>query len=284
MPQRRFERMVLRAKEYIACGDIYQVNLSQRIRAEFTGDPAELYLRLRNVNPSPFSCYLPMSRVIIAGCSPERLLRVQGDRIETRPIAGTRPRVSENLPADRQYARELLLSPKERAEHLMLVDLERNDLGRVCEYGSVCVNELMTVEEYSHVRHIVSNVRGKLRKDCDRFDLIEAAFPGGTITGTPKIRAMEIIEELEPVRRGLYTGSVGYLSLSGEMDLNIVIRTFLAEEGRLSIQAGAGIVADSIPEKEYQETLDKAQALLEAVQSTRGTYDPTTCLSAQSAD
>ncbi len=266
MDQPSFERMVLRAKEYIASGDIYQVNLSQRISADISGDPLELYLRLREINPSPFACYLPMGQVTIAGCSPERLLRVEGDLVETRPIAGTRPRVARNTFADRRYAQELLLSPKERAEHIMLVDLERNDLGRVCEYGSVEVNELMAVEEYSHVRHIVSNIRGKLREECERLDAVTAAFPGGTITGTPKIRSMEIIEELEPVERGLYTGSVGYLSFSGEMDLNIVIRTFLIMEGRLHIQAGAGIVADSIPEKEYEETLRKGQALLEAVQ------------------
>ncbi|MBI1976959.1 MAG: anthranilate synthase component I family protein [Candidatus Omnitrophica bacterium] len=276
MTQSHFEQMVLRAKEYIAAGDIYQVNLSQRISADISGDPVGahcnvplLYLRLREINPSPFACYLPMSKVTIAGCSPERLLRVQGDLVETRPIAGTRPRVAQNRFMDHRYAEELLLSPKERAEHVMLMDLERNDLGRVCEYGSVEVNELMTVEEYSHVRHIVSNVQGRLRKDRDRLDAVEAAFPGGTITGTPKIRAMEIIEELEPVKRGLYTGSVGYLSFSGEMDLNIVIRTFVVSQGKLFIQVGAGIVADSIPEKEYEETLRKGQALLEAVQSMR---------------
>ncbi len=266
MDQPSFEQMVLQAKEYIAAGDIYQVNLSQRISADINGDPFELYLRLRQINPSPFACYLPMNQVTIAGSSPERLLKVSGDFVETRPIAGTRPRVARNTFADRRYAQELLLSPKERAEHIMLVDLERNDLGRVCEYGSVEVNELMAVEEYSHVRHIVSNVRGKLREECDRLDAITAAFPGGTITGTPKIRSMEVIKELEPVERGLYTGSVGYLSFSGEMDLNIIIRTFLITEGRLHIQVGAGIVADSIPEKEYEETLRKGQALLEAVQ------------------
>ena len=273
MDQRTFEQIALRAKEYIACGDIYQVNLSQRISAALEGDPLELYLRLRDINPSPFACYLPMNHVTIAGSSPERLLKVTGNRVETRPIAGTRPRVTQNPTADRQFAQELLLNPKERAEHIMLVDLERNDLGRVCEYGSVRVNEMMTVEEYSHVRHIVSNIEGELREDCDRFDIVRAAFPGGTITGTPKIRAMEIIEELEPVRRALYTGSVGYLSLSGEMDLNIVIRTFVITGGRVFIQVGAGIVADSDPEKEYQETLHKAEALLEVVQSVRRTHE-----------
>jgi anthranilate/para-aminobenzoate synthase component I len=269
MNQRSFEQMVLRAKEYIAAGDIYQVNLSQRISADINGDPFELYLRLRQINPSPFACYLPMNHMTIAGSSPERLLKVAGNRVETRPIAGTRPRIVQNTFVDRRYAQELLLSAKERAEHIMLVDLERNDLGRVCEYGSVEVNELMAVEEYSHVRHIVSNIRGKKCEECDRLDAVEAVFPGGTITGTPKIRSMEVIKELEPVDRGLYTGSVGYLSFSGEMDLNIVIRTFLIMEGRLHIQVGAGIVADSIPEKEYEETLRKGEALLEAVRSMK---------------
>ncbi len=265
MTRREFERMVLAAKGFIQAGHIYQANLSQRLSLSMEGDPLALYLRLRQINPSGFACFLPMSEVTIAGCSPERLLRLEGDKVETRPIAGTKPRVAAQTSEDARLKEELLLSPKERAEHIMLVDLERNDLGRVCEYGSVAVNEFMIVEEYSHVRHIVSNVQGRLRPECDRFDLIAAAFPGGTITGTPKIRSIQIIDQLESVRRQVYTGSVGYLSLCGAMDLNIVIRTFLICRGRAYIQVGAGIVADSDPEREYEETLHKAQALISAI-------------------
>jgi anthranilate synthase component 1/para-aminobenzoate synthetase component 1 len=189
---------------------------------------------------------------------------VRGDRVETRPIAGTRPR-GRNEREDERFSRQLILSPKERAEHIMLVDLERNDLGRVCQYGSVEVNELMTLENYSHVIHIVSNVRGRLRPGLDRFSALAAAFPGGTITGTPKIRSMEIIDELEKVARFVYTGSIGYFNYGGEMDLNIVIRTFVIAATSAYIQVGAGIVADSDPEREYYETLHKAQALIEAI-------------------
>ncbi|MBU0574423.1 MAG: anthranilate synthase component I family protein [Candidatus Margulisbacteria bacterium] len=255
--QAEFESMVLRAKEYIKAGDIYQVNLSQRFELPLKEHPFEVYKRLRKINPSPFACYFDFGDFQLASCSPERLIKLENGIAETRPIAGTRPKQAA--------ADELLLDPKERAEHIMLVDLERNDLGKVCDYGSVHVDENMVVEEYSHVKHIVSNVKGKLRSDKDCFDLLQAMFPGGTITGCPKVRSMEIIEELEPVRRGPYTGSVGYILQGGRMDFNILIRTIVAKGHRAFVQAGAGIVADSIPEKEYHETLHKAQAMLEAL-------------------
>ena len=260
-----FENMVRKAKRYIKAGDIYQANLSQRLCARTDVEPLDLYKVLRKVNPSPFACLLEFGEIAVVSSSPERLLKFDGRRVDTRPIAGTRPRGKTRFD-DRRLSRELLLNEKERAEHIMLVDLERNDLGRVCEYGSVKVNELMAIEEYSHVIHIVSNVRGRLRKDKDRFDLLRAAFPGGTITGTPKVRCMQIIDELEPVMRGIYTGSIGYLGYNGNMDLNIVIRTFLIHKNRAYVQVGAGIVADSDPEREYRETLYKAEALIETLE------------------
>jgi anthranilate/para-aminobenzoate synthase component I len=254
--------MVLRAKQYIAAGDIFQANLSLRVHAPI-GDvhPWWLYLHLREINPSPFACYMDMGDYHIVSSSPERLLRVHREVVETRPIAGTRPR-GRDLREDEAMRAELLLSEKERAEHVMLIDLERNDLGKVSAYGTVEVNELMCTEEYSHVIHIVSNVRGRLLRGKDMFDCIRAAFPGGTITGVPKVRCMQIIDELEPLRRGPYTGSVGYLGFSGSMDLNIVIRTFLVKGQKAYVQAGAGVVADSEPQREYQESLKKAEALL----------------------
>lgn len=251
-----FMNIVCRAKEYIAAGDIYQVNLSQRFQAKIAEEPFEIYKRLRKINPSPFASYFDLGDLKLISCSPERLVKLENGIAETRPIAGTRP-ITAN-------PKELLLDPKERAEHIMLVDLERNDLGKVCEYGSVYVDETMTVEKYSHVIHIVSNVTGKLRKDKNKFDLIKATFPGGTITGCPKIRAMEIIEELEPVKRGPYTGCIGYI-LPDKIDLSITIRTLVIKNDNAYIQTGAGIVADSVPEKEYFETLHKAQAMLEAL-------------------
>jgi anthranilate synthase component I len=261
----RFEEMVLRAKEYISAGDIFQVNLSQRLASPVEGDYLNLYKRLRKINPSPFACYLELDGLTVASCSPERLVRLNQGTVETRPIAGTRPR-GKNHQEDEALWAELILNEKERAEHIMLVDLERNDLGRICEYGSVRVDELMVIEDYSHVFHIVSNIQGKLSHGRNFADVIRACFPGGTITGTPKIRSMEIIDELEPTRRGLYTGSIGYISFSGEMDLNIVIRSFIIKDGTAYIQVGSGIVADSIPEREYHETLHKAQALVTALQ------------------
>jgi len=251
--------------EYIAAGDIYQANLSHRFSVELGGrSPRSIYHRLREINPSPFSALLELPDVTLVSCSPERLVRLSGTDVDTRPIAGTRPRGS-STDEDRLLVEDLLMSSKERAEHIMLVDLERNDLGRVCAYGSVRVDEFMAVERYSHVSHIVSNIRGHLAPGCDALDLLRAVFPGGTVTGMPKVRCMEIINELEPVRRGPYTGSIGYLSLSGDLDLNIIIRTLVIAGDQASLHVGAGIVADSDPVREYQETLFKAEALLKAL-------------------
>ncbi|MBI3994572.1 MAG: anthranilate synthase component I family protein [Nitrospirae bacterium] len=259
---------VRRCKEYIAAGDIYQANLSQRFSVPFLQNAWSLYKALREINPSPFAGFLQMEDLQLVSASPERLIRLQGGVVETRPIAGTRPRGRD--PREDQGMRiELLASDKERAEHLMLVDLERNDLGKVCRYGSVCVDEFMATEQYSHVIHIVSNIRGELSGGRDALDVIRAVFPGGTITGVPKIRCMEIIEELEPVVRGPYTGSFGYISLAGELDLNLIIRTFVIKNNRAYVQVGGGIVADSEPEREYQETLYKAEALLNALKQVR---------------
>lgn len=254
--------MVRRAKEYIAAGDIFQANLSLRLSADIgDADPLRVYEILREVNPSPFAAYLDFGGYQIVSSSPERLVRVNGRDVDTRPIAGTRPR-GKDLQGDDEMRAELLLNEKERAEHIMLIDLERNDMGKVCDYGSLHVDELMTTEQYSHVIHIVSNVRGLLARGMDCFDVIRATFPGGTITGVPKVRCMEIIDELEQRRRGPYTGSVGYIGYNGNMDLNIIIRTFLVKEGKAYVQAGAGIVADSEPEREYYESLKKAEALI----------------------
>ncbi len=263
-----FVRAVRSAKRYIRAGDIFQANLSVRFDFPLAEDPLVVYERLRKVNPSPFFGFFDAGDFQILSGSPERLLKLEGDRLETRPIAGTRRR-GRAAREDRALERELLLSEKERAEHVMLVDLERNDLGRVAEYGSVTVDELMTIEDYSHVKHIVSNVRATLASGRDAVDALRAFFPGGTITGAPKIRCMEIIDELEPVARGPYTGSLGYLSFSGAMDMNILIRSLVVRDGRASLQAGAGIVADSIPEKEHDETLHKARAVLAAVWGER---------------
>jgi len=258
---------VRRAKKYIKAGDIFQANLSQRLSHPVAGiEPFEIYKVLRDINPSPFACFLDFGDLQIASSSPERLIRSEGRFVETRPIAGTRPR-GKTASEDLALSCELLLSDKERAEHIMLVDLERNDLGRVCVYGTVRVDELMVLEEYSHVIHIVSNVIGRLKRDKDRFDLLAASFPGGTITGAPKIRCMEIIDELEPVTRNIYTGSIGYLGFNGDMDLNIVIRTFVIKDGMAHVQVGAGIVADSDPAREYYETLYKAEALLKTMET-----------------
>ena len=264
MTQARFKAMVEKAKEYIAAGDIYQANLSQRFSFGYEGSSLELYEKLRAINPSPFSCFLKTGSLEIVSSSPERLIRKKGRVCETRPIAGTCP---ARGPAKRlaEWRRKLLQNEKEKAEHLMLVDLERNDLGRVCGYRSVKVGEFMTLERYSHVVHIVSKVMGDLKKGKDAFDVIRAMFPGGTITGCPKIRCMQIIDELEPVRRGIYTGSLGYIDLYGDMDLNIVIRTIVLQKGKGQLQVGAGIVYDSDPEKEYEETLHKAEALVKAL-------------------
>ena len=264
-----YVKAVESAIEYIVNGDIFQVNLSQRFEADLTCDPYELYLRLRGINPSPFACYLNFGDVTVAGASPERFLHLDGNIVETRPMKGTRPRGKSPV-GDELLASELLNSEKDRAENIMIVDLERNDLGKVCEYGSVRVKDLCTLEKYTTVFQLTSTVEGKLRADKDRIDLLKACFPGGSVTGAPKVRAMEIIDELEPTRRGIYTGSVGYMGFDGCMDLNIVIRTFVIKGGKVYFQVGGGIVADSDPEAEYQETLDKAQALMIAL-GLRGT-------------
>ena len=256
----KFISMVEQGKEYISAGDIYQVNLSCRFDGEIDGSSTELYRHLRKINPSPFSCLLKFPDVEVISSSPERLVSLHNGLAETRPIAGTRPR-GHTLPDDQLLGEELLGHPKERAEHIMLLDLERNDLGKVCQAGSVEVDELMVLEQYSHVTHIVSNVRGKLETSCGPFDLLKATFPGGTITGVPKKHCMEIIDELEPVGRGSYTGSAGYISACGNMDLNILIRSFQRIGNQLTYQTGAGIVADSIPEQEWQECLHKGEAM-----------------------
>lgn len=255
---------VAAAKRYIKKGDIYQANLSRRLSFRLEEDPFDIYRRLRKINPSSFFGFLDAGEFQILSGSPERLLKLENGILETRPIAGTRSR-GKSVRQDAANARELLLSPKESAEHLMLVDLERNDLGRVAEYGSVRVDQFMTLEDYSHVKHIVSSVRGRLRAGLDAVDAFKAFFPGGTITGAPKVRCMEIIDELEPVARGPYTGSLGYFSFTGNMDFNIIIRSLVVKDGRGYLQTGAGIVADSVPGKEYEETDHKAKAVLQAV-------------------
>ncbi|HWJ02906.1 MAG TPA: anthranilate synthase component I family protein, partial [Verrucomicrobiae bacterium] len=265
MSKERFEAMVVKAKEYIEAGDVFQVNLSIRLGKELKASPWQVYKVLRRVNPSPYASYINFGDLQLVGSSPELLVRIKDGYAETRPIAGTRRRGADRE-EDLALAHELINNEKERAEHIMLVDLERNDLGRVCDYGSVRVNELMVIEEYSHVMHIVSNVQGTLKQGNSTFDLLQAAFPGGTITGAPKVRCMEIIEELEPTRRGVYTGSVGYLGFGGEMEMNISIRTLVIKDGMAYVQAGAGIVADSVPEREYYESLKKAEALLRALE------------------
>lgn len=260
----KFESMVRRAKRYIEAGDIYQANLSQRFSFDFQGDVLRLYGALRKINPSPFASFLNLGELKIISSSPERLVMKKGNRCETRPIAGTRSRPKDPLKAA-ALEKELRKNAKERAEHIMLVDLERNDLGRVCDYRSVKVRELMAVEKYSHVMHLVSKITGRLARGKDALDLLKAVFPGGTVTGCPKIRCMEIIDELEPVGRGIYTGSIGYLDFNGDMDLNIVIRTLVLEKNKGYLQVGAGIVYDSDPSREYEETLHKGEALAQAL-------------------
>ncbi|MDP3722922.1 MAG: anthranilate synthase component I family protein [Candidatus Omnitrophota bacterium] len=262
--QAEFETMVSRALEFIRAGDIFQANVSQQFTTLWEGRPLSLYLALRRINPSPFACFLSCEALTAVSCSPERLVRIQDGRVDTRPIAGTRPR-GQSAEEDLLNSLELFVSEKERAEHIMLVDLARNDLGRIAATGSVGVEELMTLEAYSHVIHIVSNVSGRLRRGVDAVEAIRAVFPGGTITGCPKVRCMQILRELEPVARGLYTGSLGYIGFDGTMDLSIAIRTLVLQGRRLSFHVGAGIVADSVPEREYHETLAKAGALLKAL-------------------
>lgn len=267
-----FQSAVERCKEFIQAGDIFQVVLSQRFSGDLVCDPFDIYRALRTINPSPYMFFLRFGSTMVIGASPEVLVRKEEDRIEVRPIAGTRPR-GTSPEEDRHLERELLNDPKERAEHIMLVDLGRNDVGRVSRPGTVEVSELMVVERYSHVMHIVSNVRGQLEEGRDAFDVFRAAFPAGTLSGAPKIRAMEIIDELEPCRRGIYGGAVGYFSFSGNMDMAIAIRTLVVHDGKIYLQAGAGIVADSDPETEHQETINKAMGVRKAIDMARGGLD-----------
>jgi anthranilate synthase component 1 len=262
---------VSKAKEYIKAGDIFQVVLSQRLSTPFSGDPFNLYRSLRLINPSPYMAYINFGDWQLIGSSPEVMVRADKDpkneqvtKAIVRPIAGTRPR-GKTVAEDEAYAKDLLGDPKEVAEHVMLVDLGRNDLGRVCQSGTVKVDELMVIERYSHVMHIVSNVVGDLQADKTAWDLLQACFPAGTVSGAPKIRAMEIIHELEGDRRGSYAGAYGYYDFDGQLNTAITIRTMIAQNGMVSVQAGAGVVADSEPEREYQETLNKARGMLESI-------------------
>ena len=259
-----FETGVRTIKERIAAGDIYQAVLSQRFEAEVRADPFTVYRALRHVNPSPYMYFIRMGDLAIVGSSPEMLVRVEGSRVETHPIAGTRPRGATD-DEDVRFAEELRRNEKERAEHVMLVDLGRNDLGRVCDFGSIRVPQYMSLERYSHVMHLVSTVEGRLSQDHDHLDALVACFPAGTVSGAPKIRAMEILSELEPTRRDIYAGAVGYVDFAGNLDFCIAIRTITIRKGRARIQAGAGIVADSNAAAEYEETRDKAKALLQAI-------------------
>jgi len=261
--------VVRRAKEYIAAGDIFQANLSQRLACRMDDEPFALYRRLRRASPAPFAAYMEVPGGAVLSASPERFLQVRGRWIETRPIKGTRPRGSDR-PSDEALANELLASAKDRAENVMIVDLERNDLGRVCKYGSVRVASLCALEAYAQVFHLVSTVEGELRDECGPVDVLRATFPGGSITGAPKVRAMEIIDELEPTARSVYTGAIGYIGFDGDLDLNIAIRTILTCKGWAYAQVGGGIVADSDPEAEYEETWDKAAGMMQAL-GIRGT-------------
>jgi anthranilate synthase component 1 len=263
--QAAYESIVKRAKEYIAAGDIYQVVLSQRFEAEVGVDAFTVYRALRHVNPSPYMFFIRMGDRSIVGSSPEMLVRVEGRHAVTHPIAGTRPR-GKSEEEDRRLADELKRNEKEKAEHVMLVDLGRNDIGRVCDYGTVRVPTFMGLERYSHVMHLVSVVEGELAEGRDRLDALVSCFPAGTVSGAPKVRAMQIINELEPTRRGLYAGAVGYLDFAGNLDFCIAIRSILLEGGKAYIQAGAGIVADSNPTAEYEETRDKARAMIRALE------------------
>ena len=259
-----FEAGVRKIKDHIAAGDIYQAVLSQRFEADVTADPFTVYRALRHVNPSPYMYFIRMGKLAIVGSSPEMLVRVEGRDVETHPIAGTRPRgASED--EDLRLAEELKRNEKERAEHVMLVDLGRNDIGRVCDFGTVRVPQYMALERYSHVMHLVSTVEGRLAEEHDHLDALVACFPAGTVSGAPKIRAMQLLAELEPTRRDIYAGAVGYIDFAGNLDFCIAIRTITIRDGRARIQAGAGIVADSNPAAEYEETRDKAKALLQAL-------------------
>jgi anthranilate synthase component 1 len=267
----QYKAIVEKAKDYIAAGEAIQIVLSQRFATPYRHDPVDLYRALRYVNPSPYLFFLKLDDLIMIGSSPEVMVRLEQSDVELRPIAGTRKR-GRNEQEDRALADELLSDEKERAEHVMLVDLGRNDLGRIAETGTVQVNQYMVVEKYSHVMHLVSNVRAQLARGKDAFDVLAATFPAGTLSGAPKVRAMQIIDELEPVRRGIYGGAVGYISFSGNMDLCITIRTMVIKDGKIFVQAGAGIVYDSQPENEHQETLNKARGMLMAVKLASGGF------------
>jgi anthranilate synthase component 1 len=266
MTKAQFTSSVNKAKEYIKAGDAFQIVVSQRFWAKTTAEPFEIYRALRVINPSPYLYFLKMNDVSVAGSSPEMLVKVQGREAFYKPLAGTRPR-GQDEQQDAELEASLLADPKERAEHVMLVDLGRNDLGRVCEYGSVKVERLMFVERFSHVMHIVSSLRGRLREGVDCFDALMACFPAGTLSGAPKVRAMQIIDELEPTRRGIYAGAILYLDFSGNLDSCIGLRTLVAKNGRAYVQAGAGIVADSVPATEYQESVNKARAVIKALET-----------------
>ncbi|MEK7703159.1 MAG: anthranilate synthase component I [Nitrospirota bacterium] len=265
MSKEQFLKAVCAAKEFISAGDIFQVQISQRFSVPLQSDPFLIYRSLRSINPSPYMYYMELESLRIVGTSPEVLVRLESGKAEIRPIAGTRRR-GHTPEEDKAMEVELLSDPKEAAEHIMLVDLGRNDLGRVCDYGSVKVTDLMVIERYSHVMHIVSNVVGQLRKSSDAYDLLKASFPAGTVTGAPKIRAMQVIDLLEPESRGLYAGTVGYIGFDGNMDTCITIRTIVIDKNMATVQAAAGIVADSDPELEYKETLNKAKAMLAAIE------------------
>lgn len=265
--QANFEAAVNKCVDYIRAGDIFQVVISQRLQTKITVDPFEIYRTLRVVNPSPFMFYLRSSGTTLIGSSPEIMVRVVDGKLTVRPLAGTRPRGADEA-EDQRLAEELLADPKERAEHVMLVDLGRNDVGRVAKYRTVELSDVMTIERYSHVMHITSNVTGQLRDDTDAFDALRACLPAGTVSGAPKVRAMEIIDELEPHRRGPYAGAVGYMDYGGNMDTCIALRTMVIQNDTAYVQAGAGIVADSVPTSEYQETLNKARGLLRAIEIT----------------
>lgn len=269
MTEKEFKEAVKQIQQYIAQGDVFQVNLAVRQSKPLQVEAIDVYQQLRSLNPSPYMGYFHTPDFQLVSGSPELLVKKSGAEVSTRPIAGTRSRGKDHE-EDIHLANELIENDKERAEHVMLVDLERNDLGRVCKYGTVEVDEFMVIEKYSHVMHIVSNVRGELADDKTSFDIIDAVFPGGTITGAPKVRTMEIIEELEPVRRGIYTGSLGWIDFSGDLELNIIIRTMLVKDGMTHVQAGAGIVIDSNPKHEYKESLKKAAALWKAKEMAEG--------------
>jgi anthranilate synthase component 1 len=266
-----FEQIVARAKKHIKRGDTFQIVLSQRLELETSAQAFDVYRGLRVINPSPYMFYMEMDDVILLGSSPETLVKLEGETVYLKPIAGTRKR-GANESEDDALIKDLLADPKELAEHTMLVDLGRNDVGRVAQFGTIKVDELMSIEKYSHVIHIVSTVSGKLRQGLDAVDVFKACFPAGTVSGAPKVRAMEIIEELEPTRRGIYAGAAGYFAFNGNMDVCIAIRTLFIKNGKLYVQAGAGIVADSVPDREYEETLNKARGLLKAVEYAEGGF------------